>query len=28
LTRLGYAPVFNLGGLRDWAAGGGAIVAY
>ena len=28
LTRLGYGPVYNLGGLRDWAAGGGAVVAY
>ncbi|WP_137112111.1 rhodanese-like domain-containing protein [Rhodobacter sp. SY28-1] len=28
LTRLGYGPVHNLGGLRDWAAGGGAVVAY
>ncbi|MFN4193372.1 MAG: rhodanese-like domain-containing protein [Tabrizicola sp.] len=28
LARLGYAPVHNLGGLRDWAAGGGQIVAY
>lgn len=28
LARLGYGPVVNLGGLRDWAAGGGAIVAY
>ncbi len=28
LTRLGYGPVTNLGGLRDWAAGGGAVVAY
>ena len=28
LTRLGYSPVYNLGGLRDWAAGGGAVVAY
>jgi len=28
LTRLGYGPVVNLGGLRDWAAGGGAVVAY
>lgn len=28
LARLGYGPVLNLGGLRDWAAGGGAVVAY
>lgn len=28
LTRMGYGPVINLGGLRDWAAGGGAVVAY
>ncbi len=28
LKRLGYEPVFNLGGLRDWAAAGGAVVAY
>ncbi len=28
LIRLGYGPVHNLGGLRDWAAGGGAVVAY
>lgn len=28
LARLGYGPVINLGGLRDWAAGGGAVVAY
>ena len=28
LSRLGYSPVYNLGGLRDWAAGGGAVVAY
>ncbi|MFN3576756.1 MAG: rhodanese-like domain-containing protein [Tabrizicola sp.] len=27
LTRLGYGPVYNLGGLRDWAAGGGQVVA-
>lgn len=26
LTRLGYGPVTNLGGLRDWAAGGGQVV--
>lgn len=28
LARLGYGPVYNLGGLRDWAASGGAVVAY
>lgn len=28
LARLGYGPVVNLGGLRDWAAGGGTVVAY
>jgi rhodanese-related sulfurtransferase len=28
LMRLGYGPVINLGGLRDWAADGGAVVAY
>jgi rhodanese-related sulfurtransferase len=28
LTRMGYGPVVNLGGLRDWAAGGGAVVAF
>lgn len=27
LSRLGYGPVVNLGGLRDWAAGGGKVVA-
>lgn len=27
LTRMGYGPVVNLGGLRDWAAGGGSVVA-
>jgi rhodanese-related sulfurtransferase len=27
LARLGYGPVYNLGGLRDWAAGGGKVVA-
>lgn len=27
LARLGYGPVTNLGGLRDWAAGGGKVVA-
>jgi len=26
LGRLGYGPVVNLGGLRDWAAGGGKVV--
>lgn len=26
LTRMGYGPVVNIGGLRDWAAGGGGIV--
>ena len=26
LQRLGYDSVVNLGGLRDWAAGGGRIV--
>jgi rhodanese-related sulfurtransferase len=26
LERLGYGPVTNLGGLRDWAAGGGRVV--
>ena len=26
LKRLGYDTVINLGGLRDWAAGGGRIV--
>ena len=26
LSNLGYGPVTNLGGLRDWAAGGGRIV--
>ena len=26
LERLGYGPVVNLGGLRDWAAGGGRVV--
>ena len=26
LRRLGYGPVTNLGGLGDWAAGGGRIV--
>lgn len=25
LARLGYAEVYNLGGLNDWRAGGGAI---
>jgi rhodanese-related sulfurtransferase len=28
LSRLGYGPVHNLGGLRDWAAAGGVVVAY
>ena len=28
LKRLGYGPVSNLGGLRDWAAGGGKVVPY
>ncbi|WP_103256179.1 rhodanese-like domain-containing protein [Tabrizicola aquatica] len=28
LGRMGYGPVVNLGGLRDWAQGGGAVVAY
>ena len=28
LTRLGYGPVVNLGGLRDLAAGGCKVVAY
>jgi rhodanese-related sulfurtransferase len=28
LTRLGHGPIHNLGGLSDWAAGGGAVVAY
>jgi rhodanese-related sulfurtransferase len=27
LNRLGYDKVSNLGGLRDWAAGGGKVVA-
>lgn len=27
LSRMGYGPVVNLGGLRDWAAGGGEVVA-
>ena len=26
LKRLGYGPVSNLGGLRDWVAGGGKVV--
>ena len=26
LQRLGYQNVINLGGLRDWAAGGGRVV--
>lgn len=28
LERFGYGPVSNLGGLRDWAAGGGKVVPY
>lgn len=28
LTRMGYGPVVNLGGLRDWAAGGGPVVPF
>ena len=28
LARLGYGPVVNIGGLRDWAAGGGTVVAF
>ena len=28
LRRLGYDPVVNLGGLSDWAAGGGRIVRF
>jgi rhodanese-related sulfurtransferase len=28
LARLGYGTVVNIGGLRDWAAGGGKVVAY
>lgn len=28
LARLGYTQISNLGGLRDWAAGGGRVVAY
>ncbi len=28
LARLGYGPITNLGGLRDWVAGGGAVVPY
>ena len=28
LARLGYGPVTNLGGLRDWAAGGGSVVPF
>jgi rhodanese-related sulfurtransferase len=28
LARLGYGPVYNLGGLRDWAAAGGTVVDY
>lgn len=26
LSRLGYGPVVNLGGLGDWVAGGGQVV--
>jgi rhodanese-related sulfurtransferase len=28
LRQMGYDPVTNLGGLRDWAAGGGEVVRY
>ncbi len=28
LTQLGYGPVSNLGGLGDWASGGGKIVPF
>jgi rhodanese-related sulfurtransferase len=28
LTQLGYGPVSNLGGLSDWAAGGGKVVPF
>ena len=28
LQRLGYGPVTNLGGLGDWAAGGGKVVPF
>ena len=28
LTRMGYGQVVNLGGLRDWAAAGGRVVAF
>ena len=28
LKRFGYDPVDNLGGLRDWAAGGGKVVPF
>ena len=28
LTQLGHGPVSNLGGLSDWAAGGGKIVPF
>jgi rhodanese-related sulfurtransferase len=28
LTRLGYGPVSNLGGLGDWRAGGGKVVPF
>ncbi len=28
LTQLGYGPVSNLGGLGDWASGGGKVVPF
>lgn len=28
LAQLGYGPVSNLGGLSDWAAGGGKVVPF
>jgi rhodanese-related sulfurtransferase len=28
LQRLGYDPVVNLGGLRDWATAGGGVVGF
>ena len=28
LAKLGYGPVTNLGGLRDWASAGGRIVPF
>jgi rhodanese-related sulfurtransferase len=28
LTKLGYGPVSNLGGLGDWASGGGKVVPF